>query len=62
MPEDYDDQAIDLASTWRHLLQLHADDETGMTWADDGAIFFCMPSLDLAEGRFDRVDATMQCS
>lgn len=41
---------------------MHADVETGMTWADDGAIFFfCMPSADLSEGRFDRVEAAMQC-
>jgi hypothetical protein len=32
-----------------------------MTWADDGAIFFCMPSADLSEGRFDRVEAATQC-
>ncbi|MDB5875962.1 MAG: hypothetical protein JWQ07_5404, partial [Ramlibacter sp.] len=61
MPGDYDDEAIALAGDWRHLLQLFADEETGMTWADSGAIFFCMPSADLAEGRFDRVEVAMQC-
>jgi uncharacterized protein YwqG len=60
MPDDYDDQATGLIRSWRLLLQLHADVETGMTWADDGAIFFCMPAADLSEG-FDRVEATTQC-
>jgi hypothetical protein len=61
MPGDYDDEALGRVGDWRHLLQLFADVETGMTWADDGAIFFCMPSADLSEGRFDRVEAAMQC-
>jgi hypothetical protein len=44
---------------WRLLLQVDSDRRFGDSFADGGTIYFGLPAEDLAAGRFDRVEVTM---
>ena len=47
-------------TSWVMLLQLESDKAVNWQWSDDGAIYFWIPSADLAERRFDRVWVILQ--
>jgi hypothetical protein len=48
-------------SPWRVLLQVDSDERLGMMWGDAGRLYFCLREDDLANRRFNRVVAVMQC-
>jgi uncharacterized protein YwqG len=49
------------ARSWRLLLQVESDDETGMMWGDAGRLYFWMRLEDLQARRFDRARTILQC-
>ena len=50
----------DRAGEWRLLLQVESDTRLGTDFADAGSLYFGVPARDLAGGRFDAVQATLQ--
>lgn len=51
---------LPVGTSWVMLLQLESDKAVNWQWCDDGAIYFWIPTADLAEGRFDRVWVILQ--
>jgi uncharacterized protein YwqG len=50
------------AADWMLLLQLDTDEDgPGWMWGDAGCLYFWLRRQDLAERRFDRVWAVLQC-
>jgi uncharacterized protein YwqG len=47
---------------WRLLLQLDADDDTGLMWGDCGTLYFWVRAQDAAKGRFENTWLILQCS
>lgn len=50
-----------LAKQWRLLLQVPSDESLGMSWGDDGTIYFWIREADLAKRDFSRVWVILQC-
>lgn len=48
------------ADVWRLLLQVESDGRLGPDFADGGSLYFALPARDLAEGRFEAAQATVQ--
>ncbi len=47
---------------WTLLLQLDSDQDLGWRWGDAGFLYFWIPAVDLAAGRFDRPWVILQCT
>ncbi|MBB4634622.1 YwqG family protein [Longimicrobium terrae] len=50
------------AREWRLLAQFDSDGDAEMEWGDGGMLYYWIREADLAERRFDRVWAILQCS
>lgn len=49
------------ANDWQLLLQIDTDDRPGWMWGDSGRIYYWIRRQDLAERRFDKAWAILQC-
>jgi uncharacterized protein YwqG len=47
--------------SWRLLLQVSTDQNTGMNWGTGGILYFWIREEDLKSRQFDRVEAIIQC-
>jgi uncharacterized protein YwqG len=59
----YSDPALyDEAARWTLLLQIDSPDEDPGRWGDCGLLYWLMRPADIAAGRFDKAEFTLQCS
>lgn len=58
---DMTNELPDIAGEWILLFQLDSDSAAAIEWGDGGRLYFWIPTLDLAEHRFDRVRLLEQC-
>ncbi|MFD9791094.1 YwqG family protein [Streptomyces sp. NPDC059070] len=56
-----DPRVAEEAERWVLLAQFDTDDDADMMWGDCGTLYWLIRPQDLADRRFDRAVATMQC-